>query len=205
MKQYKIKYGQCMAIYSKIFSLFSYLSLAYYYGKKKKRKIGRPPGGHSNLENGPKKPGKRRKRKKVNLMIRKKRASADSDEREAQEVEKAGSEDLQEEVEEEEEEEEFEEEEEEVGVKQENIEEFQAEVPRRKRKNDPDFKPPKAKRKYTHHLPPPSDIKTRGAKLPKYSFERKTHKKIMLKSSDIPPPKPADQKSPFQVCLVMNW
>ena len=138
-------------------------------------------------------------------MIRKKRASADSDEREAQEVEKAGSEDLQEEVEEEEEEEEFEEEEEEeVGVKQENIEEFQAEVPRRKRKNDPDFKPPKAKRKYTHHLPPPSDIKTRGAKLPKYSFERKTHKKIMLKSSDIPPPKPADQKSPFQVSLVMN-
>ena len=51
--------------------LLSFL-LAYYYGKKKKRKIGRPPGGHSNLENGPMKMGKRRKKRRVNLMVRKK-------------------------------------------------------------------------------------------------------------------------------------
>ena len=40
------------------------------------------------------------------------------------------------------------------------------------------------KRKYTHHIPPPSEIRTRGAKLPRYSFERRTHKKILLS----PPP-----------------
>ncbi|KAK3101257.1 hypothetical protein FSP39_002207 [Pinctada imbricata] len=38
----------------------------------------------------------------------------------------------------------------------------------------------KYKRKYTHHIPPPTEIKTRGAKLPKYSYDRKTHKKILL-------------------------
>ena len=36
------------------------------------------------------------------------------------------------------------------------------------------------KRRYTHHIPPPSEIRTRGAKLPKYSFEKRTHKKIMI-------------------------
>ncbi|CAG5126728.1 unnamed protein product, partial [Candidula unifasciata] len=39
----------------------------YYYGKRKK-KIGRPPGGHSNLEKGQKKPGKHRKRKKLDVI-----------------------------------------------------------------------------------------------------------------------------------------
>ena len=48
---------------------------------------------------------------------------------------------------------------------------------------DPEFRPPRKKRKYTHHLPPPTDIKTRGAKLPKYSFERKTHKKVLISDS----------------------
>ena len=37
-----------------------YCPLAY-YGRKRKR-IGRPPGGHSNLENGQKKPGKKKNR-----------------------------------------------------------------------------------------------------------------------------------------------
>ena len=45
---------------------------------------------------------------------------------------------------------------------------------------------PSKKRKYTHHIPPPSDIQTRGAKVPKYSFERKTHKKILLSSASPP-------------------
>ena len=36
------------------------------------------------------------------------------------------------------------------------------------------------RRRYTHHIPPPSEIQTRGAKLPKYSFEKRTHKKIMI-------------------------
>lgn len=42
---------------------------AYYYGKKKKRKPGRPPGGHSNLENGVGRPRKKRGRKKKELTL----------------------------------------------------------------------------------------------------------------------------------------
>ena len=33
------------------------------------------------------------------------------------------------------------------------------------------------------HVPPPSMIKTRGAKLPKFTFEKRTHRKIALPSS----------------------
>ncbi|XP_071081791.1 scm-like with four MBT domains protein 1 [Haliotis cracherodii] len=129
----------------------------YYYGKKKK-KVGRPPGGHTNLEDGPKKPGKRRKRKKINFVTKKVRTSQDenddcidddkdsvnSDTRTVDSTSTNGSKD-----------------------------------------KDLDLKQSQGlriKRKYTHHVPPPSDIRTRGAKLPKYSFERRTHKKIMLTS-----------------------
>ncbi|ESO90521.1 hypothetical protein LOTGIDRAFT_164109 [Lottia gigantea] len=38
------------------------------------------------------------------------------------------------------------------------------------------------KRKYIHHLPPPSEMRTRGEKRPRYSFERRTHKKILISS-----------------------
>ncbi|KAK6175906.1 hypothetical protein SNE40_014282 [Patella caerulea] len=129
----------------------------YYYGKKKK-KIGRPPGGHSNLENGQKKCGK--KKKKINMESRKTRhnspdvnmigdgdddkASIDSDTRT---VDSTSTTEL---------------------------------------KNKSSVKAVKAsmrlKRKYIHHIPPPSDIQTRGDKRPRYSFERRTHKKIMISS-----------------------
>ena len=33
------------------------------------------------------------------------------------------------------------------------------------------------------HVPPPSMIKTRGAKLPKFTFEKRTHRKIAVTSS----------------------
>ncbi|KAL5013685.1 hypothetical protein ScPMuIL_007955 [Solemya velum] len=122
----------------------------YYYGKKR-RKIGRPPGGHSNLENGPKKPGKRRKKRKI-LIHRKTHPSQD-------------------------------------GNFVQNDDDNQSDISDTKtvESNDSNYsmdseengKGNKLKRKYTHKIPPPSDIKTRGAKLPKYSFERKTHKKIM--------------------------
>ena len=39
--------------------------LAYYNPKKK---VGRPPGGHTNLENGPKKPGKKKKKRRMNIL-----------------------------------------------------------------------------------------------------------------------------------------
>ncbi|XP_074645284.1 scm-like with four MBT domains protein 1 [Tubulanus polymorphus] len=131
----------------------------YYYGKKKKRKIGRPPGGHTNLENGPKKPGKRRRR--VNLLFRKKRPSADSD-----------------------------------GTPQEANDDDDNKSTESKQSNSSDIRGAAAavkkrkKRRYLRSLPsPPSGVKTRGAKLPKFSFERRTHKKIMLTKNDIPPPK----------------
>lgn len=40
---------------------------AYYFGKKKKRKPGRPPGGHTNLESGSIRPKKKKRGRKKNL------------------------------------------------------------------------------------------------------------------------------------------
>lgn len=55
------------------------LSLAHYYGKRKNKRIGRPPGGHSNLEVAMKKPNKRRKRRKHFFVHKKKRSSTSVD------------------------------------------------------------------------------------------------------------------------------
>ncbi|XP_078597894.1 scm-like with four MBT domains protein 1 isoform X3 [Branchiostoma floridae x Branchiostoma japonicum] len=60
-------------------SILTKTKYTYYYGKRKKGRVGRPPGGHTNLEGGPKKPGKRKKRKKMCFVQRKKR-SANTDE-----------------------------------------------------------------------------------------------------------------------------
>ncbi|XP_019626282.1 PREDICTED: scm-like with four MBT domains protein 1 [Branchiostoma belcheri] len=60
-------------------SILTKTKYTYYYGKRKKGRVGRPPGGHTNLEGGPKKPGKRKKRKKMCFVQRKKR-SATTDE-----------------------------------------------------------------------------------------------------------------------------
>lgn len=54
---------------------------------------------------------------------------------------------------------------------------------------------PTLKRKYVHHIPLPSEIKTRGAKLPKYSFERKTHKKIPVQDKHHTHNKPVSRGS----------
>ncbi|EHB13754.1 Scm-like with four MBT domains protein 1 [Heterocephalus glaber] len=50
---------------------------AQYYGKKKNKRIGRPPGGHSNLACALKKASKRRKRQK-NVFVHKKKGSSAS-------------------------------------------------------------------------------------------------------------------------------
>ncbi|KAG9353228.1 hypothetical protein JZ751_017804 [Albula glossodonta] len=50
-----------------------------YYGKKKIKPVGRPPGGHTNLEGGMKRPGRRRKRRKHFFVHKKKRSSASVD------------------------------------------------------------------------------------------------------------------------------
>lgn len=59
--------------------LFSSVLVAHYYGKRKNKRIGRPPGGHSNLEVAMKKPNKRRKRRKHFFVHKKKRSSASVD------------------------------------------------------------------------------------------------------------------------------
>ncbi|KAK6993736.1 scm-like with four MBT domains protein 1 [Biomphalaria glabrata] len=116
----------------------------YYYGKKKK-KLGRPPVGFSNVEDGQKKVGKR---KKKNGFLNSHageddKASNCSDSKTVDSSSTSGSKEVRE------------------------------------------VKPLQSgycglKRRYTHHIPPPSEIRTRGAKLPKYSFEKRTHKKILI-------------------------
>ncbi|CAL1529108.1 unnamed protein product [Lymnaea stagnalis] len=129
----------------------------YYYGKRKK-KIGRPPGGHSNLENGQKKPGKRKKRKNLGFLGKRSvqqevneqgdnpdddKASICSDTKTVDSTSTSGS-------------------------KERIVTKTSKSIHN------------SLKRRYTHHIPPPSEIRTRGAKLPKYSFEKRTHKKIMI-------------------------
>ncbi len=160
---------------------------AYYYGKKKKRKIGRPPGGHTNLEDGPKRPGKRRKRRKVpHIMSRDERIFADSEE--------SGNE------------------------AKEEVEDDKSSVSSDRTITtndvgdvkelvdvDPDYRPVrKRRRRHKHPPPPPSIIKTRGAKLPKFTFERKTHKKIMMTSPPKPPPPKPAKKPPTTNTYVVS-
>ncbi|XP_041748336.1 scm-like with four MBT domains protein 1 [Coregonus clupeaformis] len=60
-------------------SVLTKTKYTYYYGKKKSRRVGRPPGGHSNLEGGVKMRGRRRKRRKQLFVHKKRRSSASLD------------------------------------------------------------------------------------------------------------------------------
>ncbi|XP_068951584.1 scm-like with four MBT domains protein 1 [Petaurus breviceps papuanus] len=60
-------------------SVLTKTKYTHYYGKKKNKRIGRPPGGHSNLECVMKKTNKRRKRRKNFFVHKKKRSSASVD------------------------------------------------------------------------------------------------------------------------------
>ncbi|KPP78694.1 scm-like with four MBT domains protein 1-like, partial [Scleropages formosus] len=57
-------------------SVLTKTKYTHYYGKKKSKRIGRPPGGHTNLESGVRKVGKRRKRKKHFFVHKKKRSNS---------------------------------------------------------------------------------------------------------------------------------
>ncbi|KAG5835797.1 hypothetical protein ANANG_G00247810 [Anguilla anguilla] len=60
-------------------SVLTKTKYTHYYGKKKSKPVGRPPGGHTNLEGGMKRPGRRRKRRKHFFVHKKKRSSASLD------------------------------------------------------------------------------------------------------------------------------
>uniref|UniRef100_A0A8C6IB40 Scm-like with four mbt domains 1 n=1 Tax=Mus spicilegus TaxID=10103 RepID=A0A8C6IB40_MUSSI len=60
-------------------SVLTKTKYTHYYGKKKNKRIGRPPGGHSNLSCALKKSSKRRKRRKNIFVHKKKRTSASVD------------------------------------------------------------------------------------------------------------------------------
>uniref|UniRef100_A0A8C8REC5 Scm like with four mbt domains 1 n=1 Tax=Pelusios castaneus TaxID=367368 RepID=A0A8C8REC5_9SAUR len=60
-------------------SVLTKTKYTHYYGKRKNKRIGRPPGGHSNLEVGMKKPNKKRKRRKHFFVCKKKRSSTSAD------------------------------------------------------------------------------------------------------------------------------
>ena len=128
------------------------VSVAHYYGKKKKRAIGRPPGGHSNLENGQRKPGKRRKRRKLILTHRKKSmATATNGGLNAFEDDFGESSDGE-------------------SMMRDYDDDSDASFDTRK------------KRCYKHRVLPPTEICTRGGDRPRFGFERLTHQKILLGS-----------------------
>ncbi|GFN93457.1 scm-like with four mbt domains protein 1 [Plakobranchus ocellatus] len=165
----------------------------YYYGKRK-RKIGRPPGGHSNLEDGQQKPGgKRRKRKRIGMLSRRSsrpavedqeenneddKESVGSDTRTADSTSTTGSKDQQDKK---------------AATK--SFAEKRGKLARERLA---------LKRRYTHHIPPPSEIRTRGAKLPKYSFEKRTHKKIMIVEGSQQSMKPKKETVKLLHSLPMN-
>ncbi|XP_063268070.1 scm-like with four MBT domains protein 1 [Prinia subflava] len=60
-------------------SVLTKTKYTHYYGKRKNKRIGRPPGGHSNMEVAMKKPNKRRKRRKHFFVHKKKRSSTSVD------------------------------------------------------------------------------------------------------------------------------
>ncbi|KAJ8361122.1 hypothetical protein SKAU_G00176470 [Synaphobranchus kaupii] len=60
-------------------SVLTKTKYTHYYGKKKSKPVGRPPGGHTNLEGGMKRPGRKRKRRKHFFVHKKKRSSASLD------------------------------------------------------------------------------------------------------------------------------
>uniref|UniRef100_G1MQ60 Scm like with four mbt domains 1 n=1 Tax=Meleagris gallopavo TaxID=9103 RepID=G1MQ60_MELGA len=66
-------------------SVLTKTKYTHYYGKRKNKRIGRPPGGHSNLEVAMKKPNKRRKKRKHFLFIRKTGGEEEDDQDEVDE------------------------------------------------------------------------------------------------------------------------
>ncbi|CAH1784251.1 unnamed protein product [Owenia fusiformis] len=162
------------------------------YGtKKKKRKIGRPPGGHTNLEEGDKKkPGKRGRKRKKFLFSPRKQLQANATklpngdmithnasnladgamkiDDDAQSVHSRISTDSQ------------------MTEKTSDSRDF-----------DPEFRPPK-KKYIKHNVVVKSDIRTRGKKLPSFGLAKKTRKKkLILTNGDLngleEPPKSAFQ------------
>lgn len=53
-------------------------SIAHYYGKKKTKRIGRPPGGHTNLDISTKEGSRRKKRKPLSVCKTRLFTSVDS-------------------------------------------------------------------------------------------------------------------------------
>ncbi len=134
---------------------------------KKKRKIGRPPGGHTNLEQGQKKPHKRRRKKRFGLITKKRDPSALNAAAAAKSASSVGQ----------------------VGDDAFNGDSnstgsLEAQLDLDQGFDDDDLEAFLAtgngrKRKYTRHKAPPLEMKTRGVKMRRYSFEPRTHQKIV--------------------------
>lgn len=155
-----------------------YVDFAAYYFGQKKRKIGRPPGGHSNLDFSPKKPGRRRRHRKLLLTLRKKHGlvgrvnSPGHEEEEEDESNSTGS----------------------WKCLNENDEE-------ESRDSRESVQRVGRKRRRTGAT---TEIQTRGLKLPKYSFERRTHKKV-LHPIPVVPKNNEFENVPMQVCQQPSY
>lgn len=145
----KTKYSESFRAQIRYFSHFSFSSLlGAYFGKKKKKRVGRPPGGHTNLENGPQKPGKRRRGRPPNRpsIFNTQETSTQENKEDAESVVSM-----------------------ETGSSC-SLTEKPADVA----SIDREFVP---KRKYKRRLPTaPMEMKTRGVKLPRYSHNMKQNK-----------------------------
>lgn len=79
-------------------SVLTKTKYTHYYGKKKCKRLGRPPGAHTHFDIGIKKPGKKRKRRKHFFVHKKKRSSASVDTTPAGSLQGSADEDEQDEM-----------------------------------------------------------------------------------------------------------
>ena len=114
------------------------------------------------MENGPKKPGKRRGRKKGFSIKGEKTSPNDSDDTLNSEPSNEQDDDK-------------------SSISSVRTDRYEDAV---NDFGDPDFaRPKRKKRKVAPVIPPPSIIMTRGARQPKFTFERRTHQKIPVPAS----------------------
>ena len=130
--------------------------------EKKRRKVGRPPGGHSNLELAAKRPGRRKRHRRIVLTLRKKHGASGASASTSSDVmddvgdyeidSHSGSEQLAR-----------------SGVSG----ELRPVNGRPVRVGNP------RGRKRRFETLPARDIQTRGAKMQKYRFEKRSHQKVL--------------------------
>ena len=170
--------------------MFLNVSAANY--EKKRRKVGRPPGGHSNLELAAKRPGRRKRHRRIVLTLRKKHgvpASASCDV-----IDDVGD---------------YEIDSHSTGSGSEQLMRSDAAATGDLRtaamKSAGVGNPRRRKRRFDSL--PARDMQTRGAKMQRYRFEKRTHQKVLHVAPFEPDAELQCEVSPCQVTyhLAASW